>query len=80
MLVFKGPLVVLFSYSNSDWVKDYNIWKSTSGYIFNVESAVISWSLKLQLTVALSLYKAEYIGQINATKEAVWLQQLLNKI
>jgi hypothetical protein len=41
---------------------------------------VISWSLKLQSTVALSSYKAEYIGQTNATKEAIWLQRLLNEI
>ena len=26
------------------------------------------------------LYKAEYIGQMNAIKEAVWLQRLFNKI
>ena len=80
MLVFKGLLAALSGYSDSDQAGDYNTWKSTSGYIFNIGSAVISQSLKLQLTVTLLLYKAEYIGQINTIKEAVWLQQLLNKI
>ena len=80
IFIFKGPLAALFSYSDSDQVGDHNTQKSTSGYIFNVRSAVISQSLKLQLTITLSLYKAEYIGQTNTIKKAVQLQQLLNKI
>jgi hypothetical protein len=45
-----------------------------------VGSATISWSSKLQATVALSTCKAEYIGQTNATKEAIWLRRLLNEV
>jgi hypothetical protein len=30
--------------------------------------------------VVLSTYKAEYIGQTNATKEAIWLKRLLDKV
>jgi hypothetical protein len=80
VLVFKGPLAALSGYSDSDWAGDHNTRKSTLGYVFNVGSAVISWSLKLQSAVALSLCKAEYIGQTNATKETIWLQRLLNEI
>ena len=42
MLVFKGPLIVLTGYSDSDWAGDYNTRKLTSSYVFNVGSAVIS--------------------------------------
>jgi len=80
VLVFKGPLIALTGYSDSDWAGDHDTRKSTSGYVFNVGSAVISWSSKLQSTVALSSCEAEYIGQTNATKEAIWLRRLLNEI
>ena len=73
VLIFKGPLTALSSYSNSNQVGNYNTQKLTLGYIFNIGSAVISQSLKLQLTITLLLYKAKYIGQINATKEAIQL-------
>jgi hypothetical protein len=79
-LVFKGELAVLTGYSDSDWAGDYDTRKSTSGYVFSVGSATISWSSKLQATVALSTCEAEYIGQTNATKEAVWLRRLLNEV
>ena len=80
VLVFNGPLAALSGYSDSDWAGDHDTRKSTSGYVFNVGSAVISWSSKLQSTVALSSCEAEYIGQTNATKEAIWLRRLLNEI
>lgn len=70
-LVFKGELAFLAGYSDSDWAGDYDTRKSTSGYVFSVGSATISWSSKLQATVALSTCEAEYIGQTNATKEAI---------
>lgn len=34
-----------------------------------------SWSSKRQPTVALSTCEAEYMGQTQATKEAVWLNE-----
>ena len=43
-------------------------------------SAAVSWSSKRQATVALSTCEAEYIGQTQATKEAIWLRALLDQI
>ena len=80
VLVFRGPLAVLSGYSDSDWAGDYDTRKSTSGFVFGVGSAAISWSSKLQATVALSTCEAEYIGQTNAAKEAIWLRRLLDEI
>ena len=80
MLVFRGQLTTLSGYSDSDWAGDYDTRKSTSGFIFGVGSAAISWSSKHQPTVTLSTCEAEYIGQTNATKEAIWLRRLLNEI
>jgi hypothetical protein len=42
--------------------------------------AAISWSSKKQPSVALSSTKAEYIASTHATKEAIWLQQLLREL
>jgi hypothetical protein len=54
--------------------------RSTSAYIFTLAGGPISWSSKRQHTVATSSCEAEYIGQCNATKEAVWLRLLLREL
>ncbi|SLM35631.1 gag polymerase env protein [Lasallia pustulata] len=54
--------------------------RSTSGYLFNIGSGSISWSSKRQPTVSLSSCEAEYQGQTQATKEAMWLRRLLNEL
>jgi hypothetical protein len=79
-LVFRGELQPLEGYTDSDWAGDQDTRRSTSGYVFNLGSAAISWSSKRQPTVALSTCEAEYVGQKNAAKEAVWLQRFLKQI
>ena len=79
-LVFQGTLSDLIGYTDSDWAGDIATRRSTSGYVFNVGSAAISWSSKRQATVALSTCEAEYIGQTQATKEAIWLRSLLTSL
>ena len=79
-LVFRGPLQPLSGYTDSDYIGDPDTRRSTSGYTFNLGSAAISWSSKRQPTVALSTCEAEYVGQCNATKEAIWLERLLAQL
>lgn len=62
-LIFQGTLSDLIDYTDSDWAGDTATRRSTSGYVFNVESGAISWSSKRQATVALSTCEAEYIDQ-----------------
>ena len=78
-LVYKGKLRALSGYTDSDFAAD-STRRSTSGYLFNVGSAPICWSSKRQPTVALSTCEAEYAGQTQATKEAMWLKDLLGQI
>ncbi|GLI70405.1 hypothetical protein VaNZ11_015126 [Volvox africanus] len=54
--------------------------RSTSGYIFLLGNGVISWSSKLQPTVATSTAKAEYMALAAAIKEALWLRHLLHDL
>ena len=79
-LVFTDSLGPLTGFTDADWAGDHETRRSTSGYIFSIGSAPISWSSKRQPTVALSTCEAEYIGQTQATKEAVWLRQLLSEL
>jgi hypothetical protein len=76
-LAFRGEISPLAGYSDADWAGDYDSRRSISGYVFNVGSGVISWSSKRQPIVALSSCEAEYIGQTQATKKAIWLRRLL---
>jgi hypothetical protein len=80
VLVYKGDLKPLIGYTDTDWGGDVATRRSTSGYIFNIGSEAISWSSKRQPTVALSSCEAEYMGQTQATKEAIWLRRLLAEL
>lgn len=66
----------LIGYSDADWAGDVSR-RSTGGYVFMMAGAAISWSSKLQETVALSTMEAELISNCEAAKEALYLKQLL---
>ena len=53
--------------------------KSTTGFYFklNGRGAALSWGVKKQATVALSLSESEYQGMAAAVQEALYLKQLL---
>jgi hypothetical protein len=69
--------VDLIGWTDLDWAQDLDMRCSISGFIFNIAGGSVSWSSKKQPTVALSTAKAEYMTASNATKEAIWLQVLL---
>jgi hypothetical protein len=64
-------------YSDADWGSNPNDRKSISGYSFMPRGA-IAWSSRKQSTVALSSTEAEYIAATHATRQAIWLRQLLD--
>ena len=73
----------VIGYSDADWAGDVGDRKSTSGYIFLLGGAAISWKSSKQTCVALSTAEAEYVALSAAAQEAMWLQlltsDLLNK-
>ena len=71
---------VFVGYSDSDFGGDSDDRRSTSGYIFQIGGAGISWRSKKQTCVALSTAEAEYIALSHATQEAVWLRQLASDL
>ena len=79
-LIFSELLRSLTGYIDVDWTDDKKIRRSIFDYIFNLDSEVISWSFKRQVTVALSICEAEYMSQIQTVKEVIWLSSLLNEL
>ncbi|KAG6409094.1 hypothetical protein SASPL_132126 [Salvia splendens] len=59
------------------WAGDSNDRRSTTGYCFDIGSAVVSLCSKKQDTVALSSSEAEYVAATMAAQECVWLKRLI---
>jgi len=72
--------LTLKGYVNSDWGGDFTTRKSTTGYLFLLGNAPISWSSKLQKSVAISSCEAEYMALKEAAKELVWLKALFKQL
>ena len=67
----------LIGFSDADWARDIDSRHSTTGNLFVMSGAAISWLSRKQPVVALSTTEAEYIALCTATQEAVWLRRLL---
>jgi len=72
--------LTLTGFVDADWANELSDRSSTSGYVYQLAGGAISWSSKKQLSIALSSTEAEYIAGVHATKEVVWLRQLLAEL
>lgn len=70
----------LSGFCDADYAGDLQTRRSTSGFAFLYHGGPISWTSRRQQCVALSTTEAEFVAAAEATKEAVWLQQLLSEI
>ncbi|RDX85687.1 Copia protein, partial [Mucuna pruriens] len=70
----------IYGYCDSDWCGDKSDRKSTSGYVFVMSRAPISWCSKKQSVVALSSCKAEYIAALMGACQALWLENLMTEM
>ena len=73
----KNKATECIGYSDADWAGDARDRKSTSGYCFYMNGALISWRSSKQPCVALSTAESEYVALSAATQEAIWLNRLL---
>jgi len=76
----KSASGILQGFSDADWAGDYETRQSTTGIMFIFGGAAVSWASKLQKTVALSTMEAEYMALFEASKEAVWLHKLIQRV
>ena len=70
----------LITYCDADYAADVDGRKSTSGFIVTFNGSPISWSSRLQKSVALSTTEAEYVAIAEVTKDVIWYQQLMKDL
>ncbi|KAJ7297158.1 hypothetical protein O6H91_Y076800 [Diphasiastrum complanatum] len=69
----------LQGFADGDWGGDLDTRKSTSGFVFLMAGGAITWGSLKQKSVALSTSEAEYMSFCQATKEAMWIRNLMNE-
>ena len=70
----------LIGFTDSDWARDKELRRSTSGYLFTLYRGAISWKSARQKVVATSSTEAEYIACSEAAKEGLWLRRIMMEI
>ncbi|MCO5550336.1 hypothetical protein L7F22_003820 [Adiantum nelumboides] len=67
-------------YTDSDYARDLDKRRSTSGYVFTLAGGAVSWRSQLQDCITQSTTKAEYVAANEACKEAIWLGRLVAEL
>ena len=65
---------------DADYAGGIDTRKSTTGFVFIVYGAAVSWRSMLQPVVALSTTEAEYMAVTKGVKEAMWLRGMLSEL
>ena len=69
----------LEDFSDADDASQHH-WHSIFGYIFTINSWAVSWSLKKQPIIALSMTEAKYIAATHTAKGVLWIQMFLSEV
>ena len=79
-ITFRQSNTAVAGYSDADYAGDTDTRRSTTGFVFILNGGAITWSSKLQPTVAVSTTEAEYMAAAQAVREALWLKKLLGDL
>ncbi|RVW53622.1 Retrovirus-related Pol polyprotein from transposon TNT 1-94 [Vitis vinifera] len=77
---FMSASLKLQGYVDVDFAGDIDSRKSTTGFVFTLDSTTISWASNLQKIVTLSTTEAEYVVNTKVGKEMIWLHGFLNEL
>ncbi|KMQ85184.1 integrase core domain protein [Lasius niger] len=70
----------LIAYSDADYANCVQTRKSTSGLVLILANGPVVWTSQQQQIVARSTTEAEYVAAAEATKQVLWLRNLLKSI
>ncbi|WVY99308.1 hypothetical protein V8G54_025378 [Vigna mungo] len=73
----KTKELMLVGYSDADFGGDEDERKSTSGSVYFLNNAPVSWSSKKQTVIALSSCESEYVAGCNTVCQGLWLSEIL---
>jgi len=75
----KGPDKPIV-YSDSDWARDHNDWKSITGFVTCLSDGAITWASHKQACVSTSSTEAEFIAAATSCQEVLWLHNFFDFI
>lgn len=70
----------ILGYADANWAGDLDSRRSTTGNVFVLANAAVSWLSKSQTVVATSTAEAEYISLYHCSQEAMVLNRLLSEL
>ncbi|XP_060668087.1 uncharacterized mitochondrial protein AtMg00810-like [Ziziphus jujuba] len=73
----KGGNEKLIAYTDSNYARDLDDRKSTSGYVFMLSIGAMSWSSKKQPVISLSTTEVEFIAATLCVSQVIWLRRIL---
>jgi hypothetical protein len=79
-LVYKKIGKNLEGFADADWAGNVDDRKSYTGFTFKLANAAVVWESRKQPTVALSSTEAEYMSLSSASRDAIYLVNLLSEI
>jgi hypothetical protein len=80
-LTFQGDKsLTLQAYSDADFNTCPDTSKSNSGQVFLLAGAAVEWKSKKQPIVAQSTTEAEYVAMADATRNIMWLRELMEEL
>jgi hypothetical protein len=71
---------VLEGFCDANWISNHNEGKSTSGYVFTLGEAAVSWKSYKQTVNTRSTMEAKFVALDKAVEEAQWLKSFLEGI
>jgi hypothetical protein len=74
---YSGYPAILEGYSDANWISDVNELYATSGYVFTLGGAAVSWRSCKQTILMRSTMEAKLTTLDTATVKADWLRELL---